>query len=433
MNKSIYLLAALSLPTFIASDCVAQGINNPLDDVHNPIGALKRGMERRRLIQYAGIADAENERLRAAGQARINAGQASTTFQRTIGPLAPARYGAQAPNPADRQSWTDAYAEGLAVFERLAAANKVNRNDVADGMGLALAVAYEVYSGGQQLATPEQRRGFTEATRQNLLQNAIFQSYSDQDRQLIFERHGMNAGLAAAKDSTAFLTGNDAMRDEAIRIARDTLAALWPYPVEGIELTSSGFEDRGVRLIREGKATTQFTPPPAPLVTDPQQLQLWRAFVQVAERGKIPMNDLAATMAVCILINWQNALAGQTLDQQYISWTYAGMKKIVLTSPDFQRMSDTEKESSLESYAIRTMAVNAEIQQAARPVAEQLSGALLAVARSNGFDQASLRTKRIQIVSYKAVANLDAIFAPKFANYILNENGFTLANAAAKQ
>jgi hypothetical protein len=73
-------------------------------------------MERRRLMEYAGIAEEENQRLRRAGQARINAGQARTTFQRTTGlPLAPARYGAQAPNPADRQSWTEAYAQGLAV------------------------------------------------------------------------------------------------------------------------------------------------------------------------------------------------------------------------------------------------------------------------------------------------------------------------------
>lgn len=94
------ILVAISLLIVRGFDCLAQGINNPLDDVHNPIGALKRGMERRRLMQYAGIAEQENERLRAAGQARINAGQASTSFQRTIGPpLAPPGMARKPPIP----------------------------------------------------------------------------------------------------------------------------------------------------------------------------------------------------------------------------------------------------------------------------------------------------------------------------------------------
>ena len=383
-------------------------------------------------MQYAGIADAENERLRAAGQRRIEAGQASTTFQRTTGSFAPAKYGAQAANPADRQTWTQMYTEGLTFFEYLAKENKINSSDVADGMGLALAVAYEVYS-GDQIATPEQRSMFTEATRQNLLQNAIFQSYSDQDRQLIYEMHAMNAGLAGAKASIALRNKNTALRDEATQIARNTLAGLWPYPVEGMELTSAGFEDRGVRLIREGKATTQFTPPPAPLVRDPQQLQFWRTFVQFAQAQRVPMNDLSATTALCVIVNWENAMAGQRLDQQHYFWTYAGMKKIILTNPDWQRMSDSEKESNLESFAIKTMAANAEMQQASRPMPEQLSGQMLQAARGMGVDQASLRAGKIKIASFKALANLDSVFPPKFAQYTLTENGFVLANSTPQR
>ena len=423
-----FIVAAASLVIVCGSAALAQGINNPIDDVRNPVGALQRAMARRRLMEYAGIAEVENIRLRAAGQARIDAGRASTTFQRTTGPIAPAKYGALAPNPADRPTWTQNYIGGLESFNSAAQQYKINQNDVADGMGLALAVAYSVYS-GTRIATPEQRGIFTEATRQNLLQNAIFQSYSDQDRQLIYEMHGMIAGLALRNSTAAEIADSSMLRTEALKAAVDTLTNLWPYPIGGMELTSAGFGDRGMRLVREGKATTQFRPSPAPLVTDPQQLDAWRAFVRVAQAQKIPMNDLSATMALCVLINWINARGGQPLDQQTQLWTFSGMKKIILTNPDWQRMSDADKESNLESFAIKTMAANAEMVQAQRPMPEQLSGQMLRAARGMGVDQASLRAGKIRIASLHAQMVLDSFFTPQFAQYTLTENGFALANS----
>ena len=432
-------LAALLLLVGSCSRALAQavaitsgaGISNPLNDVTNPIGMLQRAMAQRELMAYAAIADRESERFRAAGQARIDAGQASTTFRRATGPIAPARFGAQAPNPADRQAWTEEYARGLDYFEFLAKTNKVNLNDVADGWGLAFTVAFETYSGGQS-PTAAHRRSYTEATRNNLMHNPRFQTYTDQERQLLFELYGMNAATAAIQSIKADETGNRAMRDQARQFARNTLASLWPYPVEGLELTSTGFEDRGLRLIREGKATEWFTPSPSPLVTDPQQRQLWLTFVQYTQTRKIPMGDLSGTLGECVLINWEIANGGRPLTRQQYIWTFAGMKQMLLTNPAWQRMSDTEKQRSLESFAIKTMAVSAEYQQASRPVTEHLSGPLLAGAKANGIDEASLRLKRMDIVSFRALANLDSFFPPKFAQYTLNENGFVLANAAKR-
>ncbi len=434
MRGSLYFVSRLTIAALLllagsGSTGLAQGISNPLDDVTNPIGRLQRAMKQRELMGYAFIADKENERLRAAGQARIDAGQASTTFRRTTGPIAPAQLGAQAPNPADRQAWTEEYARGLDSFEFLAKTNKCNLNDVADGWGLAFAIAFETYSGGQT-PTAAQRRTYTEATRNNLMHHARFQTYTDQERQLQFELYGMNAATAAVQSVTAEKTGNRALREQARQTARNTLAALWPYPVEGLELTSTGFEDRGIRLIREGKATERFTPPPAPLVTDPQQLQLWWTFVHYSQTKTIPLGDLSGTLAECILLNWEIANGGRSLTQQQYFWTFKGVTRIVLTNPAWQRMSDTEKQRSLESFAIKTMAVNAEFQQASRPVTEQLTGPLLAGARANKIDEASLRLNRMNIVSFRALANLDSFFPPKFVQYTLNENGFVLANAA---
>jgi hypothetical protein len=108
------------------------------------------------------------------------------------------------------------------------------------------------------------------------------------------------------------------------------------------------------------------------------------------------------------------------------------MTRLVLTSPEWQRLSDLEKERKLESVAIATMAVDAEFQQALKPAVERLTGVFLATARANKADQASLRLTNIDRVRLKAKANLDSIFPPAFDRYVLNENGFVLASIATQ-
>jgi hypothetical protein len=433
ISRQLKIVAVLLIAS--GSSVMAQlpgGYANPLDDALNPIGSLQRQFNRNQLMKKIALTDKlVSDNVTAIGEARIKAGHATTTF-RLGAPIAPEKYGAMAPTPAERQAWTKEYYQALHSFGELVIANNGKLDDVADDLGMAFVLAYEVYSGGQK-ATLAQRMTYTEATRQNILHNALFQANGDQDRQLFVEMHGMDAALARMQLIAAQQSRNPALRDHALQLARDTLAALWPYPVEGLELTKNGFEDRGLRLIREGKAITQFTPPAVPLVTDPQQQYWWREFVREANAAKVPVNDLGLALALCVTINWEDLNGGKLPDNRQFVLTRSGVTRLVLTSPEWQRLSDLEKERKLESVAIATMAVDAEFQRALKPAVERLSGVFLATARANKADQASLRLANIDRVRLKAKANLDSIFPPAFDRYVLNENGFVLASIATQK
>jgi hypothetical protein len=91
------------------------------------------------------------------------------------------------------------------------------------------------------------------------------------------------------------------LREQARAKAKALLAAWWHEPVEGLELTASGFGDRGQRLVKEGKATTRFRS------VSPSQLppETARRFAESLSQRGGSMNDLADVQATCLALNYQ--------------------------------------------------------------------------------------------------------------------------------
>ncbi|GAC1417769.1 MAG: hypothetical protein NVSMB64_27600 [Candidatus Velthaea sp.] len=369
------------------------------------------------------------EARRQLGSQRIHAGRASTTFQRIPGYLAPSEYAAKATDASQRQQISVGYAQALRTFENEAAKNHLRLTDVAETYGLVFTMSYEVFSGAKVNAV--QRNSYIQQQRNALLHDALFQGTADKQRQLDAETRALDAVIAADDYAAALRTNDGKLRDYARQIAWRTLKDLWTGPVSGIELTSTGFGDRGARLIREGKATTRFVLSPTPYTSDPQGALLWRQFVRWAGI-KGAATDLGKTQALIVAICYE-VYTGRPLNAAQSQWVERELGHDLLVDPSWQGTDDSEKQQSLEPFAIAAMSASAEYQRSASVAPETLEGVWLTMARENGVDNASQARAARDHARQVAKANLDKLFAPRvFDDYVLVEDGFRLKSGTRR-
>jgi hypothetical protein len=420
LRSRMVLLTSLvgCLSFFAAAPCAADAVSESYIRQHQPWSPQNMGLNA--LLWNRAKYLVTTEKL---GRQRIDSGRATTTFQRLPGHLAPDAYAAQQQDPAERQKAALGCTQALQKFEEIAAKNHLNINDVADAYGLAFTMSYEVYSGGRQV-NAAQRAGFIQQQRAVLMKNLFFQGSPDKERQLQTEKYGIDAVLASAQHAVASRTNDAVLRDSALRIAAQTLQELWSGPLGALELTSTGFGDRGERIIREGKATTRVALSPTPIANEPDAVQLWRDFVQYAQSNKVAVADYGQVQALALSINYE-IYAGRALTDKQFQWAVREMSHDILGDATFQGSSAHDKQEVLEVIAIAAMSVAAELKQSATVAPEELDGPLLAIARNEGVDNASKARALADQARQAAKRNLAQLFAPRvFDNYVLAEGGF---------
>lgn len=298
----------------------------------------------------------------ARGQQRIAAGQASNTFQPRPEASLLARIA-----PASRP----AAGKLLEAFETAMRDRGYRRYDVADGRALAFVLSFYGYRG--QDPGPERLGKIRAKFRDDLMQDLSFQGESDASRQSGYERTSYFAMLSVALRNQAMTSLGPAAGAE-----RETLIKQAEYagaevlktmfvggPVEGIELTSEGFGDRGDRLVREGRATLTFRRSVAPSAAARhfesmrgaalRQSLLERFSALNRQRGGAD-SELADIWATAYAIMLQTREQGR-LSVSSAGWTAARdyMLQWGLAQPDWARSNDDVRQNNAEKVALDAM------------------------------------------------------------------------------
>lgn len=391
--------------------------------------------------------------LSEIGKRKIRAGKAATNFVPIAESLAPAEFVKNVQNPIEKAEMLQVYKQALQDFRRLATANKVAANDLADAFGLAFAINFEIFSNGQKPA-PAQRAWIAADFRRGLLADAAFQGWNEADKQLLYESKIIKTMLAKTMHDAGVSEKNANKISSARETATELLDGWWNKPIEGLELTANGFGDRGERLMREGKATARFEFAAEPIqprilaekkyfspnvfsdVPREEQhrrhIAEWEKFyaeclaefkdeLQKRERA---VNDLSEMGALAVALNYEiynereltprqyNAVAAWMLDQQ-------------LKSAEWQSAGDRAKQSSYEYYAINAVAAHRDFRQTQREIA--------AAKNASGYDKIFADMQNRNSLSYlkeRAKRNLVELFSPlNFDDLTLTEAGFQVKKA----
>lgn len=183
----------------------------------------------------AGMMAGQMARQAALGEAKIKSGRATTAVAFTPANSA-ARGQPQGPQRLDAFH---------AQMQRLG----FRAYDIADGFSLAFALAYEAYHG--QAPGNARLIRMRNALKADMLRDPLFQGEAMASQQRQYE----NMAIMAIGAMTARAQGNAA---EARDLAKPVLGRLWSIPPEGIELTPTGFGDRGQRMTASGNAPTRY-------------------------------------------------------------------------------------------------------------------------------------------------------------------------------
>lgn len=317
-------------------------------------------------------------------------------------------------------------------------------NDMADGRALAFVMAYTAYRG--QDPGVQRLKLLCTNYRTTLMSDPYFQGFMDDERQQEYERLAVAAVLSiSARDAASRATPGSEKRavllQTAERLSAPILQRLWGKPIDGLELTSAGFGDRGTRVVQSGGSRTTFQREPAHSIVRSYAARfgsrdlgwneayydgLLRRFDAFVEKSGLHTNDLADANAAAGAIAYGVYSDGKVaLNSRQIGWLRAEMRKDILGSADFQRKGDAAMQEAYESLALRAMHLTAQYEKATSEIRaggrrggdalEGLSNAYLA--------QSAGRLKESHIRSARTL--LEEIFQPRrFDDYTLTSDGF---------
>lgn len=394
--------------------------------------------------------------LSEIGNRKIRAGLATTRFVPQAAALAPDKFVEAVRNPQEKAELAAEYRRALDDFRAQEKAYKIPANDLAEAFALAFALNFEIFSGGQK-PNDVQRASIAKSFRESLLKDAVFQGWTEADKQLLYEDKAIRTMLARAAYEAGARESNAAQTAAARDAAQALLARWWNKPVDGLELTENGFGDRGERIIREGKATTRvefvaepivprewarevpFTPSYLTNLSREEQqrrhVAAWEKYYldclaefkdELQKRGR-ETNDLSEMGALAVWLNYRVYSDGRELTARQYAGVAAFMRREQLKSAEWQGASARTKQISYESYAISAVDALSNYQQAEKKIAEFNSRGSSGgdFARAVGGALGAMAGDLKKLPKDKAKRNLDQLFAPrKFDDYALTENGF---------
>ena len=357
-----------------------------------------------------------------------------------------------------------------AAYLRFAADRGADGDELGDILALAMVVGFENLTG--RPTTDRQRRSIAEGARDDLLSDAVFQGKGARGAVELASRW-RSATLAVVRESREAKT--EAEMQEIRESASQLLGGLWPDPVEAIEPTLDGFVDRGRRIVAEGSASSTFAREltdeavareeiereyiAVPLDLSPllgveskdyetrkreaeeariaERIAASRAFRAKVRAFGFDDNDLAASGATAIALLWPEH-AGQTVTERQRAQAYSLMAEDVLTSPDFQRLGDLERQRIFDGWAVRCMERLASLDTAKAEVAETRArvdrladdpghDALTLLLESGAADAAA---SAVESAKAQVAALLVDLFSPRdFDRIALRVEGFVVTDA----
>lgn len=381
------------------------------------------------------------EMRRQTGAKVIAEGRATTTFRSTPeGSTLPGRV----PKGAGAEERARAIAgaqDSLDGFAKVLKQHRCAEGDVADSVALAFVMCYAALR--DQDPGPRRLAALRERFRRAWLTDPVFQSRTDRERQAMHENAAILAMVAVtaragANNGTLGTEQRRALAKTADEVATAFLKDHVEFTVAGLELTEDGFGDRGTRLAASGAGTTTFARTPAPLVVEPyarhwgflvdQRVEAFREwltrFDAIVTAGGGARDDYAdgnaAAFAVLYPVITKDAVE---LSRRQVQWVRAEMRKDLLASASYQRMTDTEKQRLFETLALDAMRIRTVYLRdraiLARPVPAEPFAALADASAKRAAEEGL----RHSIAS--ATAKAEEIFAPrKLAEHVLVESGF---------
>jgi len=382
-----------------------------------------------------------DETRRRIGKQRIASGKASTRFTSS----AKGAVAALAPGDATPEQRARAAAARRACLDEFHAALRrfgLVPHDVADGRALAFVMAYTAYRGQDPGAA--RLKALRAQYRKALLGDPRYQGTVDEERQQQYERIAIPAvvGLYARQ---AARSGDGERRavlvQTAERMGEQVLKSLWGKPVEGLELAAGGFGDRGARIAGAGAGRTTFrrdrqnSTVAAHAVrfgssdlgwNEEYYADLLRRFDAAVQALGLKTNDVADANAAAAAVAYRVYTGGKTrLNPAQVAWLRREMRKDVLGSPDYQRLSDAKYQEIYETIGLRAMHIAAQYDRVAaqrEANSRRSEDALENVLRAT---QNESNARLMESSRQSALALLEEIFSPRrFDDYVLTESGF---------
>jgi hypothetical protein len=348
--------------------------NNPISSYLDTV--ILHGYQRQQLMnqQFSNMLFNQmmmDSMLKKVGNERIAAGKASTRFT-------PSERGSQVeamvPEGGDAAARKNAIAANRACLADFHAAMKrfgLTPYDVADARALSLVMAYTAYKG--QDPGPARLKNVRSQFRQAMLKDPMFQAIPDYERQARYEKMVIPAMLAVTARRQSTKPGMDTEQRDVLvamaeRMGEGLLKGLWTKPTQAIELSPTGFVDRGDRVVATGGGKTTFQRLSKSLMVpvygnnytnqsfgwnEAYYQKLLDRFDASMNEWGLRTNDIAdANVGAAVMAYLVYTDGKVTLNANQRAWLRKEMRKDVLSSPDFQRMTDAQMQEVYEKIAL---------------------------------------------------------------------------------
>jgi len=403
------------------------------------------------------------ERLKA--QSRL-----TTAFRATPQPLLPAELAATPASAGGGPAASQQVANELRTFADQAKRAGARTDDLSQASALCVKLYYHVYSGGQDLSE-RQFASVVKISAGYYLSDPIWIGQPDEARQRTIEQAAAAAerlwleyrrvvDVETPKEIARWkqLSGGDTSRfgaiagwpDQTVRwTAKRRLDAMFKFgglTFDDYTLTSDALEPRrGQRLIKEGKATTEFHRAPeailpARLAAGPdagglgpnaarQAAGELKAFADLTRARRAPADDMAHAAALAVAVHYAVLSGGTELtDRQYQSLVkLLGLRYV--EDPAWAALPDAARQELAETWAVRAVRNWREYRQKVDveiPKARAEKAAMFPKADARTLD--SWVANMADWVKSDARRQIESLFAPlKLDGYRLTDEGFVPA------
>ena len=379
--------------------------------------------------------------IKDIGNKRIVAGKASTRF---VPSAKGSQIGALAVNAgANKAQAIAANTAALTTFNEAMQRLGLTPNDVADGRALAFNMAFNAYASKDP--GPTRLKNLRAQFKSAMMKDPMFQAKPDDERQAMYEKMAIPAVFALSARQQAHRKPAGSEQREVLittaeRMGEGLLKSLWDKPIDAIELSPTGFADRGERVVQSGAGKTTFqrsadSTMVATFARAPNARQLgWdekyytdllSQFDETAKKLGLQTDDLADAQVGAAFVVWPVYSGGKNLNAAQIAWVRREMRKDILSDPNWQRLSDAQKQDQYEGVALKSMHI---------AVQNERSRQRLADLKKDSGDAFTNLANAYQVESAQRVfdGNKDAayrmlkeIFSPlNFDDYALAPDGF---------
>jgi hypothetical protein len=389
------------------------------------------------------------EARRIDGQAKMNAGLATTSFVSSREASTLQQWLNTAQGQAEQQAQMASLQQNLLDFEAALTRHGCRLRNLADAVALGFVINYAALRdqdpGAERLS---KFKGELEAA---WLVDPYWIGYSDAERQAQYEFVAINSMVAIAARAESKRPGLKAEQvQRLVQIAKSSAETFfqryWTKPVSGLELTATGFGDRGQRLVEAGTGHAEFVPGPDSGVVR-EYANRWsflfaeqpvarcealkREFDGLVKAAGGSTRNCADANAVAFALCYQLCHATTPpLNPTQIRWLRGEMLADLKGSEEFQRLDDAGRQKLYDTLAMDVMLARYRVLTAQKDIDRPLP--------DDPFERYSALMLQSSAISLRDSALSDcsrqmhAIFSPRrLADYELRPNGFALLGAAA--